>query len=144
MQTKSTVIVFQTLQVLSWNLRGFLKLRARKFHLLKYNTFFQSVFFFFHFSSSESYFFKYKVRQFHFPKYKKVLFSKKFRFEGWGRKVRWVATFIKNSIIDAWQWSEYASGSEYTRFINMLLALNMPGFWIYLSRNIRKAFLKKI
>ena len=34
--------------------------------------------------------------------------------------------------------------SEYTRVLNMLLVLNMLGFWIYLSWNIRKTFFKKI
>ena len=31
-----------------------------------------------------------------------------------------------------WQCSGYASGSKYTRILNMLLGLNKPGFWIYL------------
>ena len=49
-----------------------------------------------------------------------------------------VAIFSKRSIVDVWQYFEYASGSEYTRFLNMLPVLNMPGFWIYFSRNIRR------
>ena len=58
---------------------------------------------------------------------------------------------MQNFIVDVWQGSEYASdfeyaiilnvgGSEYTRIVNtyarvlnMLLVLNMPGFWIYLN-----------
>ena len=53
-------------------------------------------------------------------------------------------TFAKRSISDVWQCSEYTVGSEYTRFLSMLLVLNMLGFWIYLSRNIGKTFSKKI
>ena len=34
-------------------------------------------------------------------------------------------------IADVWHCSEYASGSEYNRVLNMLLVLNMLGFWIY-------------
>ena len=39
---------------------------------------------------------------------------------------------------------KYALDSKYTRVLNMLLVLNMTGFWIYFSWNKRKTFLKKI
>ena len=66
-----------------------------------------------------------------------------------------VSCFSKRFIIDIWQWSEYTSGSEYsrvpspgfwiclwfwmcqsfgyTKVFNMPLVLNMPGFEIYQS-----------
>ena len=51
--------------------------------------------------------------------------------------------FVRLYIVDFWQCSEYVSDSKSTRFLNMLLVLNMWGFWIYLSQNIRKfLFLK--
>ena len=51
--------------------------------------------------------------------------------------------FAKLSIVNFWQCSEYVSDSKSTRFLNMLLVLNMSGFWIYLSQNIRRfLFLK--
>ena len=46
-----------------------------------------------------------------------------------------VSCFSKRSILDAWQGSEYVSGSEYPKVLNMSLLLNMPefldilGFW---------------
>ena len=53
-----------------------------------------------------------------------------------------VATFAKHSIVDVWQCSEFL-GTNHTWILNMLLVLNMLGFWIYLSRNIRQfRFLK--
>ena len=51
--------------------------------------------------------------------------------------------FVRLYIVDFWQCSEHVSDSKSTRFLNMLLVLNMWGFWIYLSQNIRKfLFLK--
>ena len=52
--------------------------------------------------------------------------------------------FCKTFIVYVWQCSECASGFEYTRFLNLFLVLNMPGFWIYLSWKIRKFGFPKI
>ena len=42
-----------------------------------------------------------------------------------------VSCFLKHSIVDVWQDSEYDSVFEYLRILNMSLVLNMPEFWIY-------------
>ena len=52
--------------------------------------------------------------------------------------------FCKTFIVYVWQCSEYASGFEYNRFLNLFLVLNMPRFWIYLSWKIRKFGFPKI
>ena len=44
--------------------------------------------------------------------------------------MRSVAVFAKRSIIDVWQCSEYVSDSKYAMVLNMLLVLNISGFWI--------------
>ena len=44
-----------------------------------------------------------------------------------------LTTFEERSIVDAWQGSEYAQGSQYVGVLNMPLDLNMPAFWIYLG-----------
>ena len=121
------VCFFQTRKILSLNIRSFLGLGLHNFisqnirNFLKVDSFC--------FSSSESYFLKYWARKLHFQEYKKV---------------RKVAVFVKRSIVNVWLCSEYISDSEFTRVLNMLLVLSMSGFWIYLSRNIRKFhFLKQ-
>ena len=38
--------------------------------------------------------------------------------------------FSKHSIGNVWQGSKYASGSEYTRVLNVSLVLNVPELWI--------------
>ena len=48
------------------------------------------------------------------------------------------AGFAKHFIVDALNCSEYDSGSEYTRVLNMLLVLKMLEFWTYFSWNIGK------
>ena len=65
------LLVFQALQVPSWNISSFLKLEARKFNFPKYKYFSECFF-----SRLESSFLKYKkfFRRFHFPKYKKSFF----------------------------------------------------------------------
>ena len=42
-----------------------------------------------------------------------------------------VNNFFQHFIVDVWQCSEFASGSEYARVLHMPLVLIMPGFWIY-------------
>ena len=42
-----------------------------------------------------------------------------------------VSCFSKRSIVDIWQGSENASGSEYQKVLNMSLVLDVPEFWIY-------------
>ena len=51
-----------------------------------------------------------------------------------------LAILAKGSIVDVWECSEYASGSEYTRVLNVSLVLNILVFWIHLSQNIRIFF----
>ena len=107
--------------------KKFFNPEARKFLFVKYKKFFQSKFFF-HFSSSESYFLKYNARKLHFCKYKKVLREKVLRVE-----VIFCKKFHRRLVTMFWiyQNSEYSSSSKYAKFLNML------GFWIYLFRNIR-------
>ena len=76
-------------------------------------------------------------------KFFKVSFFGK-NFEGWRRKVLQVAIFCKTFHRRCLTLIWYASGSEYTRVLNMPLFLNMLGFWIYVSWNLRKTFFKKI
>ena len=76
-------------------------------------------------------------------------------FSGNIRKSASVAIFAKHFIVDLWQYSEYAlgcklyQGSEYTfnskyvKVWNMFLVLNVLGFRICLSRNIRKFHFQK-
>ena len=92
-------------------------------------------------------FFKPEARKFHFSKYKKffpewVLLT----FRAWKScKVQFLE-IQENALVPIfWQCSEYEYilGTIYTRFLNMLVALNILGFWIYLSWNIGKLrFLK--
>ena len=49
--------------------------------------------------------------------------------------------FAKRPIVDV---SEYASGSKNTTILDMLLVLNISGFRIYLSQNIRNFRIVKI
>ena len=42
----------------------------------------------------------------------------------------WIV-FAKRSIGDAWRGDEYASDAQYARVENMVLLLNMPGFFTY-------------
>ena len=52
--------------------------------------------------------------------------------------MRYVAIFSKRSIVDVWQCSEYVSVSKYTKVLNMLLVISMLGFWVYISRYIKR------
>ena len=108
--------------LISWNIGNFLRVG------------------FFHFSSSGSYFLKYK-RNMRLESFISVSqnIRKFFRKRFW-----WLG--LKSALgifIDVWQCSEYASGSEYTRVLNMLLVLNMSEFWICLSWNTGKTLLRK-
>ena len=51
-----------------------------------------------------------------------------------------VSCFSKHSIVDIWQGSEYASGSEYLRVLNMSLVLNVLEFWIYQGSKYASGF----
>ena len=51
-----------------------------------------------------------------------------------------VSCLLKHSIVDGWQDSEYASGSEYPRILNRFLVLSLPGFWIYQSSACASSF----
>ena len=146
---KSEIFYFQFLQALSWNIRSFLSLVLESSISRNIRHFFRM--WFFQFSSLEV--LSWNISKFHFLKYKKSFFEKIWEtfseqlflnFLSLDLKVCYVAIFVKCSIVDISQCSEYTLGSEYTRVPNMLLVLNMLWFWIYLSRNIRKTFIKKI
>ena len=51
-----------------------------------------------------------------------------------------VSCFSKHSIVDIWQGSAYASGSEYLRVLNMSLVLNVLEFWIYQGSKYASGF----
>ena len=93
---------FQALQITSWNVRGFLEFPSQGFHFWKYN------------------------KSFLLIKYKKFFqsgfFSKFFRETFWGLKLKSAlgSYFLQNFfIVDVWQSSEYVSGFEYTRVLNI-------------------------
>ena len=110
--------------------KKFCKLVAKKFHFAK-NKKILECFLFISWAKKVT---SWNIRKFHFLKNFRVFVSwniRKFVLFFW-------AIFAKPFSVDVWQCSEYVSGSEYNR------VLNMSWFWIYLSGNIRKTFFKKI
>ena len=127
------LFVFRTLWVLSWNIRIFLSLGGESSISRNLRNFLRAISFYI--SSSESYFLKCKRN----IRLESSIFGNIRSCFSWNiRKCARQLFLQKRSIVDVWQSSKYALSSKYIRVLNMLIALNMAGFWIYLSRNIRK------